>query len=346
MLKRFATLLTLLTALTFVGLFGCDDTPESIVLDQILREALPYESPYTGGLIQIGTLKNFGSNITSPTALEWNGEHLYMLADRGKYQYLFTVDKHTGKALIVNTGARNLGGSFGQGRNFTQVGYTEPTDMTWHKTTMLAICPVLDSIVSINLQTGLAGRISFRDDFCLRYPKGDTDFDKEFGGYRVIGSSIALAHTPQGFFMWGVTQRNNKLTERGWGSFGQFYKVSENLTCATPIGEPILQSSEDESHAYSLEYDGQHLYMSGLSTKALHILNQETGESYLIAKWHFTQMPKGIQKLSNGYYLDTDNPKYPEGISSIIQVTGITFDGTDMYAIESFTNALYKLERN
>ena len=181
MLKRFATLLTLLTALTITSFLGCGDAPESIVLDQIIREVSSFESPYTGGLEPVETVDNFGLNLDDPTALEWNGKTLYMLADHGKLgkpgQYLFTLDRHTGIAAFVNRSAKDLGGSF-HGRSFTQVLHVEPTDMTWipSANSMMASCPILDSIVFLNLETGFASRMSWLRDFGLTNEDGSPQY--------------------------------------------------------------------------------------------------------------------------------------------------------------------------
>ena len=152
-MKLRPNLLLLLITLFITSFLGCGDTPESIVLDQILREVSNFHSPYTGGLQPIGTVDNFGLNLEVPVAIEWNGKKLYMLAEHGKFesasQYLFTLDRHTGIAAFVNSGARNLGGSF-HGRSFTQVLHVEPRDMTWVNSGMIAACPVLDSIVFLD----------------------------------------------------------------------------------------------------------------------------------------------------------------------------------------------------
>ena len=191
MLKRFATLLTILLTAFTITIFSSCDGPESIVLDEILRENSTYNSPYTGGLIRIGTVKAFGNHIDRPVAIEWNGQTLYMLADHGKNErrakYLFRLDKNTGIAEFVNRSAVNLGGSFTSSRGFTQVLYVSPRSLTWmpapkngiegidypigYTGEMLAVCPVLDSVVTINIETGLAGRITFKKDFCLKTPE-------------------------------------------------------------------------------------------------------------------------------------------------------------------------------
>ena len=117
MLKRFATLLTLLTALFIFN--ACDDAPEitETIINEILTDPIPTpQSRYTGKLRRVGTVEKFGGNVESPDALEWNGESLYMLADRGRYtnkgQYLFKVDRVTGEAEIINAGGEGFGWFF------------------------------------------------------------------------------------------------------------------------------------------------------------------------------------------------------------------------------------------
>ena len=340
MLKRFATLLTLLTALFLFN--ACDDAPQITkpIIDEILTDPIPVtQSRYTGGLQRIGTVKNFGINIKDPIAIEWNGKSLYMLADHGRdrneAQYLFKVDPNTGSATFVNRGAINLGGTFHGGRNFTQVGYVSPKDMTWipHTQEMIAICPVLDAIVSIDIETGLAGRITGKDDFCLRTEDG----------YRVLGAGNAISFDGLDFYMIGTTQYS---VSDGRPFLAQLFQLSDNLRCAIPLTDnPPIQFDVSESNPYALCSDGEHLYMSGGGNQALYIMNRQTGVAYLIAHYHFTPMPEGFSKHPNGNILNMTDPEYPQGIVAQIQVTGLAFDGTDMFAVESFTNGLYKLEK-
>ena len=180
--------------------------------------------------------------------------------------------------------------------------------------------------------------------FGLYHPKDDTEHGREFGGYPVIGSPIAIAHTEQNFYMWGKTQRSNQLTSRGFGTFGALYEITD-LRKAKPIGEPKYSAEEGESHAYSLCYDGEYLYMSGADTQSLYIIDPKTADLYLIGKWQFTKMPEGFSEHPTGGILNMTDPEYPQGIIGQIYITGITFDGTDMFAVESFTNGLYKLEK-
>ena len=343
-LEKIQRKLFLLIFLVAVALVGCDD-PDLSVLDRVVSEAQPPVSSYTGELHRVGNVEKFGRNVESPDALEWNGESLYMLADHGSWrnsgQYLFKVDKRTGEAVMVNGGAKNLGGSFTSSRGFTQVLYVSPSDMTWHPDgQMFAVCPVLDSIVTIDLETGLAGRITFDKDFCLRYPEGDSEFDHEFGGYPVIGAGRALAWTEQGIFMWGISLRSTQLNERGFLSFGGLYELSDNWRCAIPIGEPVYfgESDGSEGYAYSFCSDGEHLYMSGADTSALYVIDVDTGALTFVADWHFSEPPPGYAWHELGIHdLEAD-------VLGGIWITGLAFDGQDMYAVCGFTDALYIVE--
>lgn len=350
-LQKIQRKMLLLIFFLAVALVGCDES-DLLVLDQVVSEAQVPVSSYTGELHRVGTVEKFGRNVESPDALEWNGESLYMLADRGRYtnkgQYLFKVDRETGEAFMINAGAKDLGGSFSQGRGFTQVLYVSPTDMTWHPDgQMLAICPVLDSIVTIDLETGLAGRITFNKDFCLRFPEGDSEFDREFGGYPVIGAGRALAWTDNGLYMWGISLRSTRIVDKGYRSFGGLYEISDNLRCATPIGSPVYfgqpsegppYPDEGEAYAYSFCSDGEHLYMSGADTRALYIVDRNTGELTFVADWYFSEPPPGYAFHELGL-LDVE-----ENVLGGIWITGLTFDGQDMYAVCGFTDALYIVE--
>ena len=179
--------------LVFCALFvGCDDA-ELMVSSALESSELTLESRYTGVLYRVGTLEKFGRNVEDPEALEWNGTDLYMIAQHGRWtnesDYLFTVSRETGKVTFVNPGARDFGGTFTQGRTFTQVRNVRPVDLSWNpvENRMYGICPVLDAIVSIDIITGLAGRISWKEKFCLLDENGDP----------LIGGGVGLALAPK-----------------------------------------------------------------------------------------------------------------------------------------------------
>ncbi len=221
-MKNRPKLLILLITLFITSFLGCGDTPESIVLDQIIREFSSFYSSYTGGLQPIGTVDNFGLNLDDPMAIEWIGKTLYMLADHGKFQnapqYLFTLDRHTGVAAFVNRSARNLGGSF-HGRGFTQVLHVEPSDRTWvtppdhyiegidypvgYTGELFASCPVLDSIVLIKTDTGMAARLSWLRDFGLTNEDGSPQYAGPrgiaFDGQELFIGALRLNSNRRGF---------------------------------------------------------------------------------------------------------------------------------------------------
>ena len=318
----------LLTALIITTFLGCGDTPEAIVLDQILQEVSSVHSPYTGGLQPVGTVDNFGLNLTVPIAIEWNGKTLYMLADHGKFQnksqYLFTLDRHTGVAAFVNSSARDLGGSF-HGRGFTQVLHVEPRDMTWIPPgNMLAACPVLDSIVFLNIETGFASRISWSRDFGLT----NEDGSPQYAGPR------GIAFDGQELFIGAVRldsdRKNAELLRVNTGHYRY----------AKPLSENPLNFNVGEAAPRTLCFDQQYLYMSGADTNALYIINRQTNITHYVANWHFTTMPEGFRTHRLGDILNIEG-KY----RCRIQITGLAFDGTDMFGVDACTNKLYKLER-
>ena len=327
-------LLTILLALLIITTFlGCGDTPESIVLDQIIQKVSSFESPYTGGLQPVGTAHNFDLNLDDPMALEWNGKTFYMLANHGKFerisQYLFTLDRDTGVAAFVNRSARNLGGSF-HGRNFTQVLHVFPTDMTWipnpdnNTGSMMASCPMLDSIVLLDIETGFANRISWLRDFGLT----NEDGSPQFAGPR------GIAFDGQELFIGAVrldSDRNDaELLRVGRGHY----------TYAEPLSENPLNFNVGEPNPIALCFDEQNLYMSGGDTHALYMIDPQTNISHYVADWYLTQVPEGFKKHRLGGILNIEENTY-----SIINITGLAHDGTDMFAVDAFTNKLYKLER-
>ena len=326
--------LILLITLFITSILGCGDTPEGIILEEIIREVKSFESSYTGGLIPVGTVDKFDLNVEVPMALEWNGKTLYMLADHGKHerasQYLFTLDRHTGIAAFVNRSARDLGGSF-HGRSFTQVLHVHPTDMTWipnpdnNSGSMMASCAIIDSIVVLDLETGFANRLSWLRDFGLT----NEDGSPQFAGPR------GIAFNGQELFIGAVrldSDRNN----------GELLRVGKGLyKYAEPLSENPLNFSIGETNPTALCFDEQNLYMSGGDTQAFYMIDPETNIAHFIADWYFTTMPEGFIQHRLGGILNVKENTY-----SIIQITGLAHDGVDMFAVCAFTNKLYKLERN
>ena len=336
-------LLLLLIALFITTFLGCGDTPESIVLDQIIREVSSFESPYTGGLQPIGTVDKFDLNLDVPVAIEWNGKTLYMLAEYGKFedasQYLFTLDRHTGIAAFVNHGARDLGGSF-HGRSFTQVLHVEPRDMTWvtppdhyiegkdypvgYTGAMMAACPVLDSIVYLNIETGFASRMSWLRDFGLT----NEDGSPQYAGPR------GIAFDGQELFIGAVRLNSDRNDAELLRVGTALYKY------AKPLNENPLNFSVGEPSVRALCFDQQYLYMSGANTNALYIIDRQTNIAHYVANWHFTTMPEGFTTHRTGYIFDIERSAIGR-----IQITGLAYDGTNMLGVDAFTNKLYKLER-
>ena len=181
MFRRFLTLLF------FCFLSACDTENLLPVIDEVLEnENIAPKSNYTGRLIRIGNVEGFNASITTPIAIEWNGQELYMIARYGKYPNygLFILDRSTG----VATGGGKLGG-FAPGQNFTQTLNFFPQDMVWipERKTMLAVCGRLDSILRINLETGRAERLTFKKDFCLL---NDDGYPAEWAGFNMRAATL------------------------------------------------------------------------------------------------------------------------------------------------------------
>ena len=328
-MKPRLNLLILLITLLTISFLGCGDTPESIILDQIIREVSNVHSPYTGGLEPIGTVDNFGLNLDTPVAIEWNGKTLYMLAEHGinrnASQYLFTLDPHTGVAAFVNHSARNLGGSF-HGRSFTQVLHVEPRDMTWipSANSMMASCPVLDSIVFLNIETGFASRMSWLRDFGLT----NEDGSPQYAGPR------GIAFDGQELFIGAVRLDSDRKNAELLHINIPIYQH------AKPLSENPLTFNVGETSPRALCFDQQYLYMSAGDSHALYIIDRQTSLAHYVADWHFTTMPKGFTTHRLGDIFDIKN-----NTRGNIQITGLAYDGTDMLGVDAFTNKLYKLER-
>lgn len=327
MFKRFLAFLFLLF------LCACDTELILPVVDQVLENEISVsQSRYTGRLIPVGSVENFGVSITVPIAIEWNGESLYMIASYGRYPNhgigLFTVDRSTG----VAAGGGRLGG-FARGQNFTQTLNFSPRDMVWvsETETMLAVCGVLDSILRINLETGRAERLTFERDFCLR-----TD-----DGYPVIGAGTGLGFDGETLYMTSVSRGSQPPregeTEPWYRHVSEFYSIDSSYRCATFIGS-VGSADLERIEATALCFDGQFMYMAG-EQSSFSIIDRETGFVHLIAEWSFVSLPEGYAVHELGIL------NIEENAVSRVDVTGLAYDGENMYAVESFTDALYLLER-
>ena len=246
-------------------------------------------SQYTGVLHRIGDVERFGSGANDPVALEWDGTDLYMLAEQGGYptegQYLFKVDKDLGSAAKVNPGARDLGGSFAQGRTFTAVRHVRPNDLAWSSLSneMFGVCYVIDMIVSIDTVSGFAGRLTSRKlSFC---PEGDDRFPQ----------GLVLANDGFDFYMLSWTE--NLLGDR----VVMLSQLSNSFRCSTPIVE-VSGLGLDLCIPDSMCWDGEWMYVSERSTGSLCILNLVTGELSLLARWVYDELPLDhyIQVMGTG----------------------------------------------
>ena len=341
----------LLFFVSFSLFFGCDDT--QMVIDPVLSSLETGEfsqiSEYNGLLHRVGSVEKFGLNVEDPVALEWDGVEFYMLAEQGRSKYLFRVDRETSVASMVNRGASDFGGTFDQGRSFTKVFGVSPSDLAWRADTgeMLAVCPVIDSIVGMDIESGVAIRINREDDYCLLNEDG----------YPRIGSGVALGYDGITFYMAGITRFSN---EDGREPLSELYRISGNLRCATRVGSAI-QFDVGEYSPTSMCFDGENMWMAGSVTKSLYVLDLETGRAIFVAEWRYAVLPLGhyIQDKNTGLDsglvempLDHDGRNYSYvNISENIgfdfpDITGIAFDGQDMYAVDSFTDALYRVGRN
>ena len=121
--------------------------------------------------------------------------------------------------------------------------------------------------------------------------------------------------------------------------------------------QPFRAPVTEEGYAYSLCFDGEFVYMSGAHTDSLRIVNLDTGESFFVANWHLAEMPPGYVIHNKETGEDTDFTEFPEeGLYSYRNVaenylfhepsiTGLAFDGENMFAICGITDALYKVGR-
>ena len=319
--------------LVFCALFvGCDDA-ELMVSSALENSEAVFESRYTGVLYRVGTLEKFGLNAEDPEALEWNGTDLSMIAEHGSYPYegyyLFRVSRETGKATKVNAGARDFGGTFAQGRTFTQVHNVRPVDLSWNpvEKQMYAICPVLDVVVSIDVETGLAGRVTWKEYFCLLDENGN----------RLLGAGVALAWHQNELFMVGKSLYG---TLDGRPPLAQLFLTESPFFCAVALTEnPPIQFGVGEDVPTTLCSDGRFLYMTGLGTQGLYIMDTYTGHAFFVAKWTFAEIPPG-HKISTieGRYVNISR-----NVESEIRITGLAFDGESMWAVDRFTDALYRV---
>lgn len=344
------------------ALVGCDDAQQMAapVLDSLeAREDfsdLVSRSRYTSVLYRVGTLSHFGAGADDPGALEWNGTDLYMIAEHGSYptegEYLFRVDKETGQATKVNPGARDLGGSFGQGRGFvhTSVYGITVNDMAWDaEIGMLAAGHAVNRIVQIDLDTGFASGDSSPLSFCIE--------GNERG---ITPASLGYDHID-----WYITGRTDLLL----GHYGYaLYRLSGN--CALLVAELQSFGAERlpvngiyrEPHQVSpvaMCWDGQQMFVSDQHTSALGVLDLETGRVYLVGRWSYAELPPNVVITDKNIYRHvsklTQMPENHDGrefgywklgediVFDFPNITGLAFDGQDLYAVDHSTDALYRV---
>ena len=242
----------------------------------------------------------------------------------------------------VNPGARDFGGSFTQGRTFTQVKGVSPNDLAWNENTdqMFGVCFVIDAIVSMDVFSGFAGRIGGKLSYCLendqRIPQGRT-----------------LGYNGLNFYMSATT--NNLLGEK----IIELSLISGNFQCSTPIAE-IRSIALKAVLPVAMCWDGEQMYMSEKYSQSLSILDLQTGELTPIAKWSYTKLPPGHYIQDKHTALDSGLTKMPITHNGknyhyvnraknvgfdFPNITGIAFDGQNMYAVDYFTDALYKISK-
>ena len=269
----------------FSFLFGCDDAQQMVspVIDGdtvgVVETPFPsVDSRYSAILHRVSDVERFGSGVYSPVALEWNGSDFYMLAEHGYHQsagqYLFKVDRYSGVAEKVNPGARDLGGSFAQGRTFTQVFHVYPRDLAWSSLSsrMFAACFVIDKIVSIDIESGLADRITDEKiSYCL---EGDERVPQVF----------AFAH--DGIDFYASSKVDNFSSEI------ILSRVSSDFSCLIPIAE-IRSSEAERIRPISMCWDGKAMYLSENNMSSLYLLDLETGDLHVVGKWVYGVLPPG-----------------------------------------------------
>ena len=327
--------------------FGCDDAEmmiEPVIDTQVDSEPV---SGYTGVLHRVGTVERFGIGANDAMALEWNGTDLYMLAEYGRYpnegSYLFRVDKETGIAGFVNTGARDLGGSFTQGRTFSRVLYVRPSDLTWSSLNnkMFASCYVIDEVVSIGLDSGAADRTGGELSYCSEDREGIPQvFTIGYDGLDFY--TLAKTHSVAGRNIFGLFRFS--------GSFGCVYPVAEGITFQL-----------DKFYPDSMCWIENEMYVSERANGVLCIIDLETGELKFVARWTYDELPPDhyIHSMSTGedsgftqMPVDHDGSGYQyvnrgENLNfTFPSIRGIAFNGQNMYVVDYYTDALYRVGRN
>lgn len=355
-------LLTLLTMIALVFFVSCDDAHQMVspALDSLqVKEDfsdLVSGSRYTAVLYRVGILEQFGAGVDDPGALEWNGTDLYMIAEHGSYptegEFLFRVDKQTGQAVKVNPGARDLGGSLTQGRGFvhTSIYGITVNDMAWDaEFGMRAAGHAVNRIVMVDLETGLASGSSSKLSFCIE--GNDSELTPESLGYDRTD--------------WYITARTDSLL----GVYGYgLYRLSGN--CVLLVSQLQSIGSENllvngvyrEPHQVkpvAMCWDGQNMYVSDTHTSSLGVLDLQTGKVVLVGRWRFGKLPPGVVISNKNIYRHysnlTEMPVDHDGrefgywkvkentMFDFPDITGIAFDGENLYAVDYFTDALYRV---
>lgn len=334
-------------SLFLVGLclfFGCDS---AVTLTEPVLNALERgsESRYTGVLHRVGSVELFRCGANDPIALEWNGTDLYMIAEFGYYpsegEYLFRIDRETGIGEMVNAGARDLGGSFTQGRTFTQVKGVSVSDLAWSGVDSGLFGTWLrNEIVVVDIDSGLAGRGAGKLSFCFE------ERDRNPVPY-------AISHDGFGFYMLSGTRNSDDK---------KILELTEiNGQCVSLVVEVWNLEFGSDLRPIAMCWDGKGMYVSEMHTRSLCILDLETGILSPVDFWTYASIPPGHYIQDKHTAKDTGFTEMPldhDGKNYFYvnrarnvgfdfpDITGIAFDGQDMYAVDYFTDALYRVGRD
>lgn len=199
---------------------------------------------WNGDLQQVGSVVNFGVNVTRPECLTWDGTNLYMASG----SRLYTLSRTTGIATRVG----RLG-NFGIGGESLN-----PTGLAWDGSTLYMIAGI--HLYSINRTTGRATRISgsqgFRETF-TRFGQTDT----------IRGNGLAW----DGTNLYMVSRLSDAL-----------YIVNRSTGVATRVGSAVAFGATPEVYdPEGLAWDGNRLYLFD-ATSGLYYVNRSTGVATLI----------------------------------------------------------------
>ena len=279
-----------------------------------VEEALYRLNRVTGSRTRIGSAENFGINEMRPTGLSWDGTNMYMTGY--DTESLSSIDRTTGIATEI--GSPNLFGA-----------EEDPRDLAWDGNNLYMLGDSTNALYTVDRITGMANQVGNEDDFGI----GQT-------------SPQALAWDGTNMYMIGASPLSLYTISRTTGIATLIATLSASIKGLAWNGTTFYAA--DSSNLYTLNK------VNGVLTRIASI--REEGGSNLTRisslTWGGTNLYAVEPNRDNLFIINTstaratnitnNDPHYNWGVAEH-EVSGIVWDGINMYITGRSTDLLYRL---